>query len=323
MDTPQIPPASGAPALRRHEPITIGILVAGVLMLLLSAALIFPQLTYPIRTSISAQRAANTLSGAIFFSDKPTATAIYTAEKGSYKEQSSDGVIISTTRTKDGDVRIIQTKDGFEIRAGERLLVQSKAPLLSLDHSPDGKYVTYAEQTSSIPTITFAAASLPFFTLTPNDWSVVVLDIAANTRFVMGAGVHPSFVDATHIVRITPVGIFSTNILTGESTELLKKSFTSVSTTGLVSPSHEFIGVSVPTEKRATIYRASATTLEEVASLSLGERFSSYTLGNTGLYVLRAGQQGTEVRLKTFMGEDIHVVTLPESMQITRIIVNQ
>lgn len=306
----------------RHPFFVAGIAIAGLCMFTITAVSAYPYVVRPYREAAGVRALEATLPQVAFVHDTASTTTAYLLEGGNYVPEASGDLVVSRVRTSQGLATITRASDGlYKIVYKDRAVVYSHAALTGLDVSPDGTHLVYARQLESVTPTRIAGSIVQFLPLETNEWTIVLLDVEKNTSFELGTGVQPFFTDATHVIHISPVGVFVTNTATGEHTQLVSSLFPRVLLTSLVSPDHTHMGV-VPFQSASMkLYRVSATAAEEIALITLPERSTSYLLGNTELYTLRTAAQGIEIWKQSF-GVDAPasmVALLPGSLYISRI----
>ena len=311
--------SSGTGAQTRFKYVLIaGAIVIGIIILAL--VLMFGSRSF--RDSLSVRSLARALPGLELYRDSKTETTVFGVADGKYVELSTGDLIVSSFTTSRGTVRIVRGSDGsYEIRNGRAVLLRSSSALIGLNGTPDGARLVYAEQSKEAAPIPMEGGIFQALPLETNEWNVVMLDVESNTTFNFGAGVHPFFVDATHIVRTSPVGIYVTDTETGQSTELLGMQLPRVAFTPLVSPDQAHMGVVPLGSMNVSVYSVSSSTITEIGSVPLGNRVISSVLGNGELYTLRAVNFGAEIWSQAFAqgAEAKRDVKLPEYLSIMRI----
>lgn len=298
------------------------LLIIGAIVLLFVVVASLPTVTRPFRDANSARTIGAIFPNAEFFSDYPDRTDIYAIEDGKFVTRASGPLVIASVMTEEGTFRIVRAADGlYEIRKGDRLLLTSKVELSGLDASPDGTYLTYAQRSESAPPRIIDGRLISFERLKTSEWHTIVLEVATNAGFDMGEGVQPFFLDETHIVRTAPLGIYASDIKTGEATLLLEKPFAFVSLVPLVSPDRTHMGAQIDDSKNVSVFKVSLDGAEEIASIPLIDRVTSYVLGNAELYMLRTEAFGTQVWRQPFEPGATATLEgdLPEILHMTRI----
>lgn len=300
-------------SVRKRTFITIGVIT---LVIVMAAALAI--LTRPFLQATSAQALLRALPGAELFSDYGSQTTVYDIANGRYVARAPQDLIVSSFTSGRGVIRIVRAADGsYQIQSGETVLLRSETALTGLDGTPDGSRLVYAQQSKEAVPVAIAGGFLQFLPLETNEWNVMMLDVASNTTFDFGPGLHPLMMDATHIVRVAPAGVFVTDTMTGNSTQLLNTPFTRVGFASLVSPDHAHMGIANLENRSVTVYGVSASSATEVTTIPLSERITSYVLGNDGLFMLVGPdlfKQGFEQGAVA-----VQITTLPGYLSIMRI----
>lgn len=312
-------PATSRP---RHAKTRTIAIIGVVLILLFALVASLPVLTRPFRDSNSARAIGAILPNAEFLSDFKDRTDVYAIEDGKFVTRASGPLVIASVMTTGGTFRVVRAEDGmYEIRNGEKLLLRSKVALTGLDATPDGTYLTYAQQSEDAAPLPIQGGLMQFQQLKTREWNVIVLQVATNVGFSMGEGVQPFFLDGTHIARTTSIGIYASDIKTGETKVLLARPFSFVSFTPLVSPDRTRMGAQVDDSKSVSVFKVSLDGAEEIASIPLIDRITSYAIGNGELYMLRTEAFGTEVWRHSFEPDANATLEgdLPEILHMTRV----
>lgn len=300
-----------------------GFVVAGILLCTLAALLAFPQLTKMPRIAYSAHVVSQVLPGALYVSDGTDVSYLRTATPDGYTPVPFGGLLISAVQSKLGVVSVVRDAQGvFNVRLGDRTLVQSTFAISSADVSPDGVYVVYTVQTKATEPLAISSRVLPFLTLTTSDWTVVAQDIKTGKNIYLGEGVQPFFKDATHVVKIAPAGISMVEVSSGTAVMLSATPVQAVYMAPLVSPDRTYVGIAQADTRAVTIYKVDESQAVLVGTTPLLENVSSYALGASGLYALQSMALGMDVLLLPYEQTNawLTVVRIPVEMAITRII---
>ncbi|MBP7741685.1 MAG: hypothetical protein KA104_03275 [Candidatus Pacebacteria bacterium] len=139
---------------------------------------------------------------------------------------------------------------------------------------------------------------------------------ATGREFTIGSGFAPTFIDDTTLLWISPAGVHSRNIATGETKLLVKHTFTNVMSSATYSP-----------DKTLVAWSDLAGTNTDVYSIKTGIKVASFadvlpliTLTNTGLLSLTPQEWRTTVTYYSFDGSASRMIHwLPGSYQIRKI----
>lgn len=168
----------------------------------------------------------------------------------------------------------------YRIELGGVVLVESAERIMGASVSPDGRQVAYASQIKGKEG-----------SKNPDDWHITMVYPATKKSLEYGIGFSPFFIDDSTLGRFSGTGIYSVQLKTGSSTELLHARFVQIVPV-IQSPDRTLIAWSNVIVKSSFVYRVGSS-FELVTKIP--EYMSLIALGNTNLYRLQLQKQGTEV----------------------------
>lgn len=285
--------------------------LVGVAIILLVAIgtflLIYPPSGAVIETAISAAMLPSELSTARFaparFASAPT--VIYTKSGLGYSKNYYDGHIISVAAGSP-EVVVTEGSDGlYRIFVSSVSVLASERSLLGAALSPNKQVLAVTRQSNGAPG-----------SLSARDYDVVLVFPTTGKEISMGNGFAPVFVDDTTLLWISPLGVHSRNIATGETKLLVKHTFSSVVSSATYSPDKTLVAWSDLAGSSTEVYRIQ--TGEKVASFAAV--LPLITLSNTGLYSLTPQDFRTTVTYYPLDGSTSRMMHwLPGNYQIRKL----
>lgn len=168
----------------------------------------------------------------------------------------------------------------YRIELAGAVLTETKERIMGATISPDGRQVAYASQVKGKEGSKEAG-----------DWHITMVYPATKKSLEYGIGFSPFFINDSTLGRFSGTGIYSVDLTTGSSTELLRANFVQAMPI-TQSPDRTLIAWSNVIVKSTFVYRLGSS-FELVTKIP--EYMSLATLGNTALYRLQLKKQGTEV----------------------------
>ncbi len=295
------------PAQARHTKQAL----VGVTIILLAAVVTFLCIYPPsgkfIEGTISAVMLPNELSTARFaparFATAPA--AVYTKNGSNYIRNFYDGHIISVAAGIP-EVVVTEGSDGlYRVFVSSVSVLASERALLGAALSPNQRAVAVTRQSSGAPG-----------SLSARDYEVVIVFPGNGKEISMGNGFAPVFVDDGTLLWITPLGVHSRNIATGETKLLVKHTFAHVVSSVTYSPDKSLVAWSELSGSTTDVYRIQ--TGEKVASFAAV--LPLIALSNTGLFALNPQEWRTTVTYYSLDGSHSQMVhSLPGSYQIRKL----
>lgn len=159
----------------------------------------------------------------------------------------------------------------------------------------------------------------------PREWNLHVFYPKTNTTILLGEGVSPVFLDDTHMVWQTSLGIFHADLTSGDITLLLPGTTKAVHARLLVSPDRAHIARVTPSDSgtsRVSIYSFANSQLTPITDIVSKNPVLSYVLGNEALYSLELGMKHVELYTHslTSTSKTRHLLTIPGSFAISRML---
>lgn len=307
-----------------HRGLIITIIVIAIFLLVLIAGAVAAAFYYPPAIALrSALTLPHELKGAVFLADGPAGTTAYTLSGFSYKPQALNGILLSGTDHL--ATSVVRTGESYVLTLNGKSLPATSTPRVGVSALTDGSMAVYATTPTTTPQLLSAAPNLyQVLTLDATQWHIELVQLRPTTIMTQRgpSGMAPLFLDGTHIVYLSPAGIFVWNPASGTVTELLHRTFRNIAVSMLQSPDHSLIAYRDLSAKNVTIYRVTATSAEAVATIAAEKSVSSYALGNDALYALHTTPNGTEIWKQGFADKEPHRIGfLPQSLQITRLLI--
>lgn len=293
-----------------HSRNTVRALVGVVIILLVTVCtflLVYPPSGAVIETTISAAMLPSELSTARFaparFASAPA--AVYTRDVWTYTKTHYDGHIVSVAAGIP-EVVVTEGSDGlYRVFVSSVSVLASEQAILGAALSPNTQIVAVTRQSTGAPG-SFSA----------RDYDVVLVFPATGKEISMGNGFAPIFVDDTTLLWVSPLGVHSRNIATGETKLLVKHTFTSVVSSVTYSPDKTLVAWSDLAGSSAEVYRIQ--TGEKVASFAAV--LPLITLSNSGLYSLTPQDWRTTVTYYPLDGSTSRMMHwLPGNYQIRKL----
>jgi hypothetical protein len=167
--------------------------------------------------------------------------------------------------------------------------------------------------------VAFTELTVPHQPHRTQSWQVSVTDARTGSQKAIGNGFGVVFIDERTVARLTEAGMVVTDLDGGTEENILPLTFEKVPGTVSVSPNGALIAWSDADGHTIVVYSVSEDTATRVTQY-VGE-FSTFTLANDALYLVRPVDRGTAViRYPIAEGAvETRVHTLPASLEIARI----
>jgi hypothetical protein len=148
-------------------------------------------------------------------------------------------------------------------------------------------------------------------------WEIAVAHPKQGAQKTLGEGFAAIFLTERTVARATNTGVVETHLETGTERVLLTQSLVDNGAATPVSPNGSLIALVDRATSAILIYAATPQGLTLVTRFT--ESYSSFALNNDALFVLRAGEQGTDIfRYRFAQGATAEkVYTVPSSLKIT------
>ncbi len=305
------------------------VIVLGILASIVSAYFIAMDLPVmrvvlrPVRALVTNLHTPPELKSASFVRVDQYSTVQYVPSNGAYVAHNQQGALVSEDVRAKQTARVLKTPNGqYQVMVGDQIATSSSATKVGVSLSPDSHAVAFAETMTPSLGMETPTDFLSQMTMSPSNWSVVLLDTATASSTRISNGVSPVFVDDTHIVFLREDGIYMFDTTTHVLTRVVERSMKKVSLVPLVSPDRTLIAVRDSSMKTIAIFRIDVgkQQVRLVTDISTSGGVASYALGNTGLYSVRLIDQRTEVWMTDF---ESHTYTaaliLPDTVRGTRV----
>jgi hypothetical protein len=137
---------------------------------------------------------------------------------------------------------------------------------------------------------------------------------STHAPILIGEGISPFVLDATHVARFTPTGIFVTDLSSGMQVPVLVQQLDRVVQV-VVSPDRSHIAWTDPVSGMTTVGVMTPSTFTKVRTIS--ERITHPVLSDSSLYDLRIKKEGAELWKYGFSDEaGRHTATLPTFLHV-------
>lgn len=281
----------------------------------------YSPLSTPIQSMWSIATMPSELKLATFVADTETATTLYRVQGSSFAKEEITGALVSAERGTNGNALIVRSDTGYKLMVNGVEEYATSTPLLGITATADGSRAVVAAQLSKkedvpVPAYVVGPAVHPFL------WTNILLHLDGNGGpLVIGTGVNSVYLDATHIIRVAPVGIASVDMSTGEEKILAVHPQPTAITTTLVSPDRTRIGWYDSNERTITIYRITPDTADQAVTIPAPGPVTSYALGNDALYAVQSHRSGAKILRQGFSETKWHtLMTVPSSLRVTRLL---
>ena len=300
------------------HPRLVGLLIASIGLALAVFAYLFLVLQMPLPGMlgqyVSALMLPQELREAQFVSASPRGTVVFTHAGYTYTEEVRFlGAARTLVETAKGYAALETVAEGGAQRLVVDGVTKVESPSLrSVSASPDGRRIAYTETSDG-----------SVYAADPSRWVVKVYYPDPGTTQVVGSGFAPFFIDDITIGYFTAAGIFAINLETGVPRALARESFRYPFDALLVSPDRTHLAWQ-DTDHQVHLYTLTSTGATAAGLLSFTELegASAVTMGNQGLYTVRATNVGSEVWRRGYDGSFTRVVVLPPALETTRLMFN-
>jgi hypothetical protein len=262
----------------------------------------------------------NELKGATFVSDGATGTTLYRIHGLSFVPEAVDGMLISAQQQGNSRADIVHTGAKYALMVDGKEAYASSSPLLGVTRTPDGTRAVVSAQTShkeDLPTPVY----LPGPTIHPYLWTDFLLHLDGNgSPLAIGNGSASLYLDATHIVRVAPVGIVSVDMTNGHSSVLVSQAVPTTIASVLASPDRMHLGWYDPAAHSVIVYHVTPDTADQPNTLPIAGTITSYALGNDALFIVRTSASAIARQSFTGSAPAKVVAHLPADLHITRLL---
>ncbi len=285
--------------------------IIGIVVILVLAVGTFVCIYQPtgsaLQEAVSATMLPKELSAAHFaparFASAPS--ALYARDTWGYSKTYFDGHIVSVAA---GTPQVVVTEGGdglYRVFVSSISVYASEYSLLGAALAPSRQVLAVTRQATGTPG-----------SLRVRDYDVVLVFPSTGKEISMGNGFAPMFVDDTTLLWISPLGVHSRNIVTGETKLLVKQMFTSVVSSATYSPDKTLVAWSNLAGSTTDVYRVE--TGEKIATF--GAVLPLIALSNSGLFSLTPQGWRTSVSYYPLDGSPSRMVHwFPGSYQISKL----
>jgi hypothetical protein len=314
--------SSSVPAAPRRHLRVIGIALAVILVL---AAIVYALYAYsPFGSSMQAAWSIATmpseLKNATFISDGDGTTTLYRIHGLSFVAEPLTGNLVSAEQEANGTAQIVHTGTGYVLMVNGKQAYATTSPLLGVSASADGTKAVIAAQFGGKETGPYGVAP----SIHPYLWTAVLLHLDGNgSPLVLGSGIAPLYTDATHILRVAPVGLVSVNMTNGAVSITAPHPIPVTIAAVLVSPDRTHMAWFDPESHSFMVYSVGAGTTDKVAEIKDINPKTSYALGNDALYIMRVKGGVTQILKQGFSsaGSVTQTGSVPGNLHVTRMLI--
>jgi hypothetical protein len=263
------------------------------------------------------------LKDATFISDKPNGATSYRISGLSFVSESIPGILVSAEKSSARTAQILENPKGtYMLSVNGKAVYSTTTPLMGVTLTPDGSRAIVAAQLSGKEGI-----PAPVYFISPGThpylWTDFLLHLDGNGGpLAIGNGTSPIYLDATHILRIAPVGLVSVDMGNGAVAILVPQPVPVTISAVLVSANRSHMAVFDPKSRSIMVYKVTPQNAGLVATMKAPSPVTSYFLGNDALYILQNDGKTTDIAKETFGAATATIVArLPQSMDITRVLI--
>ncbi|MDB5195393.1 MAG: hypothetical protein JWO84_577 [Parcubacteria group bacterium] len=298
------------------------ILAAVVLLAALGYALVmYTPVGAPVTEAWSIMTLPKELKNATFIADGDGTTAIYHIHGFSFVAERVAGSLVSVEQEPGGIAQVIHTATSYNLMVNGKQVYATTSPVLGVSISPDGSKAVIAVQFQGKEIGPYGTAP----GIHPHLWTIVLLHLDGNgAPLALGNGVDPLYMDATHIMRIAPVGLVSADMTTGAATIAARHTVTATIAAALISPDRTYMAWLDADTHSFMVYRVGPGTADKIAEIKDINPRTSYALGNNALYVMRSTgmEKPTQIRKINFSGgAPSTVASVPGNLHISRMLI--
>jgi hypothetical protein len=335
METTTVHPVAQAPSVpsgfvltprpKSRRPLIFGFIVLIILILAAAGYATYRYTSFgsSVRAAWAISSMSSELKGVTFLADGLDGTTMYTIKGYSFVPVKLNGTLISLEKNGDKIAEIVlDTKNMYHVTIDGTEVYASSTPLLGISVAPDRNSFVVSAKSSpkeSVPEhIYFAANQVhPFY------WNTTILhSMGAGVPDIIGQGLAPLYVDATHVIRVSPVGIVAADAGTNVVTVLAAHTTPYLMSITLRSPDRTLIALPGTSAKSLLIYKVGPTSALQVATVTIATRATSFALGNDTLYLVSTTAKGTQISKQGFTDAKSTVIaSLPSDLKITRFII--
>lgn len=316
----QVPPYKFPASPRRRTGLVFTVVIVALLAIAL-AAYFFTPLGNQLKAMITPTAIPQELRGAAFLSDMASgSTSIYRFPASGKSMADAGGLLLSAAQNGKNSASITRSADGmFKVSVDGAVVLQDSEPRVGIDVAPDGKSIAFGMASD---TMAFAPASVtPLLPLDRTRWNAVVYMPATHKTIVLGKGVSPFFLDATHVAWLAPAGLAVSDLTNGTSKVLVSDLTGRVPFAPLVSPDHTIVAwYASGGFKTLQVYKVTATAAQALPKTTLPFNVSSVALGNDTFYELRTSGAPTDILEQPFGGSAAVAGHILASLKVSRLL---